>query len=308
MKGLLIFLITVISFSVSSQTTNDERISEIPSEIRAAITAENYEKAADLKKEKELRMQIKDALVKQDYERAKNLNMQIKALDGSVSNSQNSNRIRQLENEMQQAIASENYKRAGAIKKEIEALKSGNATSASYNYTPTNVASTPPSTTVTNGAIPEPPFLYQVFLLKNGTLRDLEKTTGELKSSGGGFFYASATSSYVIDGPKSSVRLRRTGNQFVVKVSPGFDPSESIKLVKLDVRGKKSPSRYADQFKSTASMYHSETNKVGNLIEITFKPVSNKKGVFVISTGDKLESGAEYAFMYINKMYAFGID
>lgn len=296
MKFLLTSLIIVCSsLGLFAQVSpNEKRIKEIPSEIQQALKEEKYEKAAELKREKELRISMQDALKKEDYATAADLKKQIEQ-----GGDETSSKVAELEKEMQAAVDREDYKRASDIKKQIEAIKSGNDPMAQQQAT---IATTP----TYSGTVPTPDFVNQVFLWsRNGELQSLEKVEGKLTTSGGGFVVASATSSYTLPGPKSATRLTNDELRFIVKVIPGTDPSESIKFLKLDVRGRRNPSRFADQFKTTAAMYHSETGEVTNqYIEVNFKKLTDDVFEIVVPN---LSSG-EYAFMYITKFYAFGIN
>lgn len=290
----LIILILLFDNNLFSQTVNEKRLKEIPTDISTALKSEDYEKAAQLKKERELREELISVLKVANYERAAEIQREIEGNENG-----NSSQIVALERELEQAINNENYLKAKELKNQLETLKSGGQINSSYSNSQ--------SVNQSSSSYPVPQFNYQVYLYKAGQLNSLEKATSQLKTSGGGFIVASSTSSYVIEGAQSSVRLNGENHTFIVKVGQGVDPSEYIKLVKLEVRGKRSQNRYADQFKSTASMYHSETNKTTEQnVNISFRSVNPEKGVFEITTPNLVPG--EYAFMYISKMYAFGID
>ena len=289
----------LISFSIFSQTTtNQTRIKQIPGEIQAALKVEDYSKASELKKEKELREEMEVAIKNEDYAKAAELKSQIESGSFSSSND-NTAEINRLEKEMNEAVNKEDYKRAGELKKQIEILQSGGTVTE-------NTSSSSSSSSNNNGAVPELDFVNQVFLWnKDGSVSSLEKAEGKLTTSGGGFVVASATSSYTLPGTKSSVRVNPNNARYIVKVFKGTDPSETIKFLKFDIRGRRSPSRFADQYKSTAAMYHSETGKVTDqYIEVSFKKITDEVFEIVVP---KLETG-EYGFVYINKFFAFGID
>ncbi len=281
-----------------SQSSNAQRITKIDAEIKKAVTAENYQKAANLKREKELRLEMAEALKTENYGRAAEIKKQLEA--GPAASSSSGPNLASLESDLQQAINVEDYKKAAKIQKQIDALKSGK---------PLPASKTPTATKATNSHLnsSEPEFVNQVYYSDiNGNLHSLEKAEGQLKTSGGGFYYASATSSYMITGASSPVRLERGKLNFVVKTLPGMDPAGSFKLVKLDVRGRRSSDRYADAYKSTAAMFHSETGAVSeNNVPIAFRSLGNN--VFQIVIEKDLGPG-EYSFMYITKMFAFGID
>ena len=105
----------LISFTTFSQgSPNQNRIKQIPLEIQAALKAENYEKAAELKKEKELREEMQKALQTEDYAKAAELKNQID--NGGSSSEDNSSEISRLEKEMNEALKQEDYKKAGDLK------------------------------------------------------------------------------------------------------------------------------------------------------------------------------------------------
>lgn len=280
----------------SAQSTNAKRLKAIDSEISQAVTTENYQKAAELKREKELRLKMSKALQEENYALAADIQQQLEEGGAGSANAE----LARLEKELQSAINNEEYAKASEIKKQMEALKTGGT----YTPSATSTAETSASSTPATGE--EPQFVNQVyFRATNGTLHSLEKEEGKLTTSGGGFYYAEATSSYMIPGAESPVRLDPNKLSFVVKALPGVDPSSQIKLVKLDVRGRHN-NRYADAYKTTSAMFHSETGAVSeNDIPIAFKSLGNN--VFEIVLQQRLKPG-EYAFMYITKMFAFGID
>lgn len=302
LKHLFILFFFLGAFSLSAQETdNQKRIKAIPTEINKAVASEDFQKAADLKREQELREELETALKSEDYQKAANLKKQIETGEGGNSGTDNSAKIAELEKEMQTAVDNEDYKRAGDLKKEIESIKSGKP----VDNTSSNRSSG--SSSNYSGNTPTIDFVNQVFLLNNdNSTTKLEKVQGKLTTSAGGFGgYGSATSSYVLEGSRSPVRLSPNQMKFVVKVYQGIDPSESFVLSKVEVRGRRK-NRYADQYKSTSAWGHSETGKVSeNQVEIQFKKLSDE--VFEITIPGGIEPG-EYAFQYIDKLFAFGVD
>ncbi|MBW7867703.1 MAG: UvrB/UvrC motif-containing protein [Brumimicrobium sp.] len=305
---ILFYLLIFIPFTSLSQSVNNEqRLKEIPSEINKAVNAGDYQKAADLKREKELREQIIIALKESDYEKAASLNKQI--INGNNSNS--NSKITRLENEMKQAVQQEDYQKAGDLKRQIEALKSGNSTTTNSSSTP-SYSTTSTTSASTNSNITIPDFNNQVQLINpDGTLSNLDRTEGEFKTSGGGYMVYSYTTSYILKGPKSPLRIRDNGNlRFIIKIAPGLDPSEYVKFYKMEVRGKRSQNRYADISKTNAAPFHADTENVKDkqmVGGIQFKPINSSQGVYEISVG-RLQTGGEYAFIVLNKLFSFGID
>lgn len=76
MKTVLLVFTLILSLFLHGQS-NQERIQQIEQEIKAAIAKEEYQKAANLKKEKDIRLQIEEAVKKGEYERAADLKKQI---------------------------------------------------------------------------------------------------------------------------------------------------------------------------------------------------------------------------------------
>lgn len=297
LKPIIFILFTHLAFAQGS--VNQTRIKAIDLEIQAALKKEDYAKAADLKREKELREEMQKALITEDYAKAAQIKAQIEGGDSSTSN--NSTEINRLEKEMQIAVNKEDYKRAGEIKRQIEILQSGGT----INTTTSNTNTSFNSTNNDNGA-PTLEFINQVYIWnKDGSVSPLEKADGKLITSGGGYMVSSATSSYTLPGVASNVRVNQSNTRFVVKVFKGIDPSENIKFLKFDIRGRRSPSRFADQFKSTSAMYHSETGAVTDqYIEISFKQITDEIYEVIVPN----LAPAEYGFVYINKFFAFGIN
>lgn len=297
LKTFVFILFTQFAFTQGS--VNQARIKAIDIEIQAALKKEDYAKAADLKREKELRAEMQKALTIEDYAKAAQLKAQIEG--GSSSLNDNSEEISRLEKEMQLAVNKEDYKKAGEIKRKIEALESGGTVSSS-----TSTQTTSSFSANTTSGVPSIDFVNQIYLWnKDGSLSSLEKAEGKLTTSGGGYMVSSATSSYILPGTASNVRVNQNESRFVVKIYKGIDPSATFKFLKFDIRGRRSPSRFADQYKSTSAMYHSETGAVTDqYIEVNYKQITDE--IYEIEI-PHLEPG-EYSFVYINKFFAFGIN
>jgi protein-arginine kinase activator protein McsA len=294
-KSILLIALALSLSTLAQENANSKRIKEIPSLIQKALKTEDYEKAASLKKEKTLRLEMTEALKKEDYAKAASLKKQIEN-GGKEVNPQ----IADLNAQMKSAIAREDYKEAGRLKKQIATLENGGTIT---NTTKSNSTNT---STGSNSNVPHIEFTNQVYHFRNGKISSLVKATGQLKTSGGGWGgFGGATSSYVLTGETSNIVINSNELTFIVKVGVGIDPSEYIHLVKLDVRGRRKD-RYADQYKSTSSGFHTETGKVeNNQIGIRYTKV--EPGVYKITIPEGLIIGAQYSFMYINKMFAFTV-
>ncbi len=83
MKILLFVLILFMnSFSIIAQNTN-ERLKEVELKIKAAVEKEDYNKAAELKKEKMILLKIKEAVNNEDYAKAAALKKELSENSGS---------------------------------------------------------------------------------------------------------------------------------------------------------------------------------------------------------------------------------
>lgn len=314
MKKAQIILIVLFCISTGiinvnnsyGQTANEDRIKVIPTLINAAVEKGDYQTAADLKKEKELRLQIKEALAKDDYQKAGELQKQI----SSGNTKGNSNKTSALEAELKQAITKEDYKKASEIKKQLEAIKNGVA------YTPTNnngSSTSNNSPSYYQNGISEPEFANQVFYFNKqaNVSYPLESGVAELKTST--IFapgYHQSNSFYTIKGARSSSRFSaNTNHSFIVKVSESLDPKEYFYLVKYEVKGKKTLDRQVLAFVTSGTVFAggSQTPQTDKQkIPILFTKI--RDGVYQITPQATLYPG-EYAFVYsTNKMFSFGLD
>lgn len=146
----------------------------------------------------------------------------------------------------------------------------------------------------------------------SGQIVKTEKGTPEIKTSTvAAPFYASSSSSWMMKGENSNVRLSGNGEfNFVIKVAPGLDPEGIIKLVRFDLlqRSRRDPSkdRHMPAMKTTGSWGGASSQQVtDNDVQIEIKWLAD--GVYEIIPRGGLSSG-EYAFYILHKFYAFGID
>lgn len=84
MKALLNILIILSCTLGFTQEKSDERIIEIEQEIQVALEKEDYEKAAELKKEKEYRLQINEAVAAGNYQEAARLKKEMEETISTV--------------------------------------------------------------------------------------------------------------------------------------------------------------------------------------------------------------------------------
>lgn len=145
-----------------------------------------------------------------------------------------------------------------------------------------------------------------------GQIIKTEKGTPEIKTSTvAAPFYASSSSSWMMKGERSNVRLNSNGGfNFVIKMTPGLDPESIIKLVRFDLlkRSRRDPSRdrHMPSMKTTGSWGGASSEQVTeNDVQIEIKWLSD--GVYEIIPRSGMASG-EYAFYIMHKFYAFGID
>lgn len=146
----------------------------------------------------------------------------------------------------------------------------------------------------------------------SGQIVQLEKGTPEIKTSTvAAPFYASSSSSWMMKGDRSNVRLSSDGGfNFVVKIAPGLDPLDYVKLVRFDLlkRSRRDPARdrHMPSMKTTGSWGGASSEQVTeNNIRIDIKRLAD--GVYEIIPQDPIGPN-EYAFYVMHKFYAFGID
>lgn len=78
MKKLITALFFVLfATALNAQSNNTERLQQIPTEINAAVEAGDFDKAAELKREREIREQIQAAIEAGDFDKAAELKAQL---------------------------------------------------------------------------------------------------------------------------------------------------------------------------------------------------------------------------------------
>jgi hypothetical protein len=245
------FLVLVL-YSAQAQDQNSNRLAELPGLIEEALKKSDYQKAADLKREKETREKIKDALKLEDYTTAASLT---KSLTGD-----------------------------------------GNS-------------ATP--TADSDESIPELEFMNQICYWNEtaNKLVFLEEAKPELKTSTWGApGFAQSTSSHVLLGEHSRVSFSSDAPQsFIVRFPESINPKDQFRLVKFEIRGRRSRDRYCDAYTYSAGAFGGGGGKANTEqnIAVTFTKV--KPGFYKITPDTKLAPG-EYAFDYLTvKMFAFSI-
>ncbi len=146
----------------------------------------------------------------------------------------------------------------------------------------------------------------------SGQIVQLEKGTPEIKTSTvAAPFYASSSSSWMMKGDRSNVRLNGNGGfSFVVKIAPGLDPLDYVKLVRFDLlqRSRRDPAkdRHMPSMKTTGSWGGASSEQVTeNNIRLEINRLAD--GVYEVIPKDPIGPN-EYAFYVMHKFYAFGVD
>lgn len=87
MKNLLTLLLVLFVVNLSlAQSKNKERLDEIDNLIEQAVEAGDYDQAAQLKKEKTIRLDIEKALADQDYDKAEELKSELERMENGQKN------------------------------------------------------------------------------------------------------------------------------------------------------------------------------------------------------------------------------
>lgn len=211
----------------------------------------------------------------------------------------------ELRTELDRAVQNEEYAKAADLKNQILALEGGSSSAP----LPTAQQSRPTYSSGSSGNYPAIDFVNTVMIWdkSSNTVRNLEYGTPEMVTKAGGFaFYASATSFYKLNGPKSNITVKE-GESFLIKVTPGMNPRELFKLVNFDLIGDDYKERYLPAYTSStaAAPFSASTNtsqNTKNYRNIEYKKLSEEYYEIIIK--DVLLAG-EYAFYGLNKMYAF---
>ncbi len=158
-------------------------------------------------------------------------------------------------------------------------------------------------------------YLNQVYLVDRATGRvsGLEKGTPEMKTNTvAAPFYASSTSSWMLAGDRSNVRISSFGGyNFIIKFTPGLDPTEHIKMSQFNVmpKSRRDPSkdRYMPAFTATSAGWGGATSGSVTKFDVACEFKKLDEGVYEIIPQTALAPG-EYTFYVMHKFYAFGVD
>lgn len=118
----LLLLMSASSYSQSNSQSNLERISQLESAIKEAVSQEDYELASKLKKEKEIREEIVEAINNEDYEKASSLKKQLNQME-TVKEYEKKEALKILNQRLEKALESEDYEKAAEIKNEINEIE-----------------------------------------------------------------------------------------------------------------------------------------------------------------------------------------
>lgn len=166
----------------------------------------------------------------------------------------------------------------------------------------------------TNTKTPDPQFLNHIYYFKADSLISLEQAEARLKSKTKAFGYGGSESAFIMDGEKSSLRIKSGDQiQFAVKVGISMeDPSMMIHLYKFEPR---KGNREAI-LSSDPGVYGKKKNDDKN--QVNFNVQKSGNDVYLIIPASSLSPG-EYGFL--NTMlftrsgmkmdytvFAFGID
>ena len=141
----------------------------------------------------------------------------------------------------------------------------------------------------------------------------LEKGTPEMKvSTVAAPFYASSKSSWMMEGDRSSVQISASvGISFVMKLAPGIDPDDIVRLVKFDLvkRGRRDPQmdRHMPATAYSGGAYGGGSTSVSNNdVKCTYQRVAD--GVMKVTPESGGLSSGEYGFYIMHKFYCFSIN
>lgn len=185
-----------------------------------------------------------------------------------------------LKKNISKAIEQKNYIEVSNLKKELNQLFSSEADNNTY----------------------APEYINHVYLLENNKLKNLDKKTGEIKTSTSASpWHASTTSSYYVAGANSSIQIK-PNSEFVLKVADGVNPQDEFVLAKFSPN---KDGRYLPYYKSTAVWYSANSENVNNSnVDIHFERIEGN--IYRITLQEDLKDG-EYAFMHGNKFFCFGV-
>ncbi|HXB06089.1 MAG TPA: hypothetical protein VNW04_03215 [Puia sp.] len=157
-------------------------------------------------------------------------------------------------------------------------------------------------TTAAAATGPNPQYLNTVYYWAADTLQALEKTNGELKNKIR--FYGAGGASYVIDGPRSTVRIRSgTGTRFAIKLSGMMDPSQLIKLYRFDSQKK---NREAAASQGNKNVIDCNVQKSGADVYVLIPATALSPGEYGFQNVMMMNGAGSTRMSYT--FFAFGVD
>jgi len=142
--------------------------------------------------------------------------------------------------------------------------------------------------------IPIPDFTEKPYYLKNGELKNIERTNANIEGKVRGMGYGGVDIFFTAPGEMSNVRFD-TNNlpMFIIRLEKNIDPEEVITLVKRDKKKKRKRRRF--KFKSIKM---GGRNRDVSDQEVGFSVKKIQDGVYGLTFENGLEQG-EYAFLPI---------
>ncbi len=157
------------------------------------------------------------------------------------------------------------------------------------------------TTAAANG--PNPQYLNNIYYWNADSLRPLEKTNGQIKNKMR-YFGGGGGTNYVMDGPRSPVRIKADANtRFAVRLSGMMDPSSLIKLYRFD-GGKKS--REASVSQGNKDLIDCNVQKSGADVYILIPTTKLSPGEYGFQNAMMMNGAGSTNMSYT--LFAFGVD
>ena len=150
---------------------------------------------------------------------------------------------------------------------------------------------------------PNPQYLNTIYFWAADSLLSLEKTTGQVKNKMR-YFGAGSGPSYVMDGPRSAIRIRATSDsRFVVKLSGMMDPSSMIKLYRFEGQKK---SRETSMNQGNKNVVDCNVQKSGADVYILIPSAKLSPGEYGFQNMMMMNGAGSTQMSYT--FFAFGVD
>ncbi len=291
MKNYVFILIAFlcVNSSFAQKQIADYSLQELDQLKKDAVSADKMNDAAVYKKAIDLKTKLEVALLAENYTEAASIKEQLKTL------SLGANDTSKLENDIKKAVAAEDYTKAALLKKQLDNLKNNKVE----------------SNTTSESQIPTLEFINQVYFWNKAdhSVKNLEYDTPQMQTTAaGGFGYAQATSFWVVSGTRSDVTINpNESTSFILKVTPGQNPTDMFRLVRFQILGKKNPSRHMAAVTVSSAAYAGSSTKErrDNDVMISYNKID--EGYYEIIVNGQLSPG-EYTFYGLGKMYSFSVN